>query len=85
MSFSLLLLFVARSCTPSQKMYALRLEFTMPLKTVLAQVYPSPLPPFVYQPVLHPPFKSLYSVCHTLALVFMTPLILDEYSCDVIA
>lgn len=85
MSFSLLLLLVARSWMPSQKIYAERLELTMPLKTVFAHVKPSPAPPLEYHAVLQPPLRSEYSVCQTRALVRMTPLILEEYSCDVMA
>ena len=85
MSFSLLLLFVARSCTPSQNKYALRFALTMPLNTVLAHVNPSPAPPLLYHAVLHPPFKSEYSVCHTRALVLSGEPTRLVYSCDVIA
>ena len=66
-------------------MYAERFELTMPLKTVLAQVNPSPVPPFEYHAVLQPPLRSEYSVCQTRALVRMVPLMREVYSCEVIA
>ena len=47
---------------------------------LLAQVIPSPAPPLLYQAVDQPPFKSEYSVCHTLRLVFTAPEIRDVYS-----